>query len=315
MNYDADYVIIGSGFGGAVSALRLTEKGYRVLVVEKGRRFKAEDFPKRNWNLRKWLWWPAVGFRGFFRISLFRHVTVLSGVGVGGGSLVYANTLPLPKPEFFRQGSWAGLRDWQAELERHYKNALKMLGASPNPVLQSGDKALQQLARQLGLEDKFGPTNVAVYFGEPDKETPDPFFGGQGPSRKGCNFCGGCMVGCRHNAKNTLDKNYLYLAEQKGATIFSEKEIYNIIPLRASDGSDGYLLKWSSTRPGNRETGEIRSHGVVLSGGVLGTVPLLLKLKKSSLPNLSDMVGKNVRTNSESLVGCNATQILRNPDN
>jgi cholesterol oxidase len=300
---DYDYVIIGSGFGGSVSALRLSEKGYRVLVLEKGRRWLATDFPKRNWNLRRWLWLPFLRFFGFFKITWFRHVTVLSGVGVGGGSLVYANTLPLPKPEFFKAPSWAHLADWEAELKDFYPLAKRMLGAVTCPRLETGDKALQKLATDLGREKGFESTEVAVFFGEPERTVPDPYFNGRGPDRAGCTFCGGCMVGCRYNAKNTLDRNYLYLAEQAGAKVQPESEVIDVRPLCALDGSEGYRVRWrTSTRPFGLK-GEYTTRGVVFAGGVLGTVPLLLKLKRFSLPNLSDLVGSRVRTNSESLIG------------
>ncbi len=298
-----DFIIIGSGFGGSVSALRLTEKGYKVLVLEKGKRMTEKDFPKSNWNLKKWFWLPAFRFFGFFKITWFRHVTILSGVGVGGGSLVYANTLPVPKPEFFKAPSWAHLADWEKELKEFYPLATKMLGAVPCPRLESGDLALKTLAEQIGKAEGFEPANVAVFFGEPEKTVPDPYFNGKGPKRAGCVFCGGCMVGCRFNAKNTLDKNYLYLAEQQGAVIRPESEVYDVIPLGKSDGSEGYRVKWRSSTSPLKTCGAFTCNGVIFSGGVLGTVPLLLKLKRSSLSSISDRVGAHARTNSESLMG------------
>lgn len=300
---DHDFIVIGSGFGGSVAALRLSEKGYRVLVLEKGRRWQAGDFPKRNWNLRRWLWIPFLRFFGFFKITWFRHVTILSGVGVGGGSLVYANTLPLPKKEFFHAPSWAHLADWEQELKEFYPRARAMLGATTCPRLDTGDKALRKLAQELGKEKDFEPTEVAVFFGEPEKTVPDPYFNGKGPDRAGCTFCGGCMVGCRYNAKNTLDRNYLHLAEQAGAVVQPESEVLDVSPICDPGGSEGYYVRWkTSTRPFGPK-GTYTARGVVFAGGVLGTVPLLLKLKRSSLPRLSDLVGSRVRTNSESLIG------------
>jgi len=290
---DWDFVVVGSGFGGSVSALRLAEKGYRVLVLEKGRRFGKDDFPKSNWDLAKWLWRPELGLRGIFQMSFFRHVTILHGVGVGGGSLVYANTLPTPKDDFFRAPSWAHLADWRRELERHYATARAMLGSAENPRLGKGDHVLREIAREIGREEHFHPTNVAVYFGAPGKEVPDPYFGGDGPARTGCNFCGACMTGCRVGAKNTLDKNYLYLAERRGATVLPETEVRAV--RKRQNG--GYTLETSQ--------GIFTAHQVVLAGGVMGTVPLLLAMKEDpeGLPALSDHVGDFVRTNSEALIG------------
>lgn len=301
--HDYDYIIIGSGFGGAVSALRLAEKGYRVLALEKGKRLAAKDFPKTNWNLKKWLWLPALRCFGLFKLTYFRHVAVLSGVGVGGGSLVYANTLPVPKSKFFRAESWAHLADWEEELQPFYQTALAMLGATPNPRLESGDLALQQLARELGKAERFQTTNVAVYFGKPGVSESDPYFNGKGPSRTGCIYCGGCMLGCRHNSKNTLDKNYLHLAQQLGAMIQAEAEVYDVRPLDQHHGATGYRVKWRSSTKLFKTRGEYSTAGVIFAGGVMGTLPLLLQLQRSSLPRLSEQVGANIRTNSESLIG------------
>lgn len=298
-----DFIIIGSGFGGSVSALRLTEKGYKVLVIEKGRTYSPEEFPKTNWNLRKWLWVPSLRFYGFFKMTFFRHVGVLSGVGVGGGSLVYANTLPRPGKEFFNSGNWAGLADWENELKPFYETGEKMLGAEINPELYDSDLALQDLARQLGMDQFFEPTKASVFFGEPEKIVPDPYFNGEGPDREGCSFCGGCMTGCRHNAKNTLDKNYLYLAEKKGAHILPEHWVKSIIPIDSSDGRSGYQLifrKTSSLFFSKKKS--VLTTGVILAGGVLGTVRLMLDMRRKFLPALSQMVGDCIRTNNESLV-------------
>jgi cholesterol oxidase len=302
-NYDYDYIIIGSGFGGSVSALRLSEKGYKVLVLEKGKWLSAKDFPTTNWHVKKWLWIPGLRFFGLFKITLFRHVTTLSGVGVGGGSLVYANTLPVPKPDFFRSETWAHLADWENELKPFYPVALNMLGTARNPRLEVGDRALQELSKRIGKEENFEATNVAVFFGEPGVTVKDPYFNGRGPDRAGCTFCGGCMTGCRHNAKNTLDKNYLYFAQQNGATIQSESEVVDVLPADKKNGEEGYIVKWKSSTKFIKKKGEVTARGIVFAGGVLGTVKLLLRLKKTSLPNVSDKIGSHIRTNSESLIG------------
>ena len=226
-----DFIVIGSGFGGSVSALRLVEKGYRVLLLEKGRRFSASDFPSSNWDLRRWMWMPELGLRGLFKMSFLPHLTVVHGVGYGGGSLVYANTLPVPGEPFFRAPSWAGLADWQTELAPHYATARRMLGATRNPHLTRIDEVFRKVAQDVGRAQHFQPTDVAVYFGEPGKTVRDPFFAGQGPDRTGCIFCGGCMLGCRHGAKNTLDRNYLYLAEQRGLQVHTEAEVTHVAPI------------------------------------------------------------------------------------
>ena len=226
-----DYIIIGSGFGGSVSALRLTEKGYKVLVIEKGKWYTANDFARTNWDIKRWLWIPFFRCFGIMKMSFFKHITIASGVGVGGGSLVYANTLPVPKSAFFNSGSWAHLNNWENDLKPFYEIALKMLGASKNPLLFDADKALLNLAKETGKEQDFSPTNVAVFFGKPNVTQLDPYFKGEGPDRVGCNFCGACMTGCPNNSKNTLDKNYLYLAQKKGAKILAEHEVTTIKPL------------------------------------------------------------------------------------
>ncbi len=298
-----DYVIIGSGFGGSVSALRLSEKGYKVLVIEKGKWWKPEDFPENNWHLRKWLWLPAFRFFGFFKMTFLRHVGILSGVGVGGGSLVYANTLPRPRNAFFKSGSWAKAGDWKKELEPYYQMAEKMLGADRNPKLFDADLALQDVATQMGHDKEFEPTDVAVFFGEAEVKVPDPFFDGEGPEREGCRHCGACMTGCRYNAKNTLDKNYLYLAIKKGTDVLAEHKVVEVRPAGKEDGSDGYLLTFKkSTGVLFSRKKQLKAKNVVFAGGVLGTVRLLLDMKKKSLPRLSNMIGDDIRTNNESLI-------------
>ncbi len=295
-----DVIVIGSGFGGSVAALRLAEKGYRVLVLEKGKRFAPGDFPKTNWDLRRWLWMPEAAMHGIFKMTFFEHVTIFSGVGVGGGSLVYANTLPVPKESFFKSGSWAGLRDWQSELAPHYVTAKRMLGATPNPQLSPGDEVLHQIARDRGREKDFAPTNVAVFFGEPGKRVPDPYFEGKGPERTGCTFCGACMTGCRVGAKNTLDKNYLYLAEKLGLEILAETEATAVRPRPGG----GYVVLARTGLGWKKESRTFTADRVVFAGGVLGTVDLLLKMKEDpdGLPGLSPRTGELVRTNSESLI-------------
>ncbi|MCO4823118.1 MAG: GMC family oxidoreductase [Flavobacteriaceae bacterium] len=307
MQLDYDYVIIGSGFGGSVSALRLSEKGYKVLIIEKGRWYEGKDFPKTNWDLKKWMWAPKAKLYGFFKMTFLNHVTVLSGVGVGGGSLTYANTLPIPKTDFYKTGSWSNLRNWELDLKPFYKIAYKMLGATENTQLFEADELIKDLANDIGKEAHFETTKVAVYFGEPGKKVSDPYFEGKGPDRTGCIYCGACMTGCRHNAKNTLDKNYLYFAQQLGAKIIAEKEVIDVSVLGNIDGSEGYKVTFKKS-VGKSKKGSVTTKGVIFSGGVMGTVPLLLKLKEQSLPNLSDAVGKQIRTNNESLLLITSTE-------
>ncbi len=296
MTIDYDYIIIGSGFGGSVSALRLAEKGYKVLVIEKGKWKKAGDFPRTNWQLHKWLWLPALGWHGIFKMTFFRHLSVISGVGVGGGSLVYANTLPTPKADFFNSGSWQGLANWEEELAPHYQRAYEMLGATKNPQFFDADKVLQQVAKDH--HKKINPTPVAVFFGAADKLVPDPYFNGKGPERAGCNFCGQCMTGCPYNAKNTLDKNYLYLAQQKGAAILAEHTVTGLIP----EKNNTYTLIYEKTGSLLAKKKKLKAKGIIFAGGVLGTVPLLLKLKQTTLPKLSAHIGKDIRSNNEALI-------------
>jgi cholesterol oxidase len=230
-HYDYDWIVIGSGFGGSVSALRLSEKGYSVGVLECGRRFEDEDFAKSTWSLRKFVWVPHFGLRGIMRIYLFKDVAILAGCGVGGGSLVYANTLYVPPKAFFEADEWRHLEDWETTLAPHYATAKRMLGAVDVPFENDADRLFQELAKDMGV--KYQRPTVGVYFGEEGKTVPDPFFDGEGPERAGCIKCGQCMVGCRHNAKNTLRKNYLYLAERNGVEIWSQRHVVDVKPLGA----------------------------------------------------------------------------------
>ena len=301
-----DYIVIGSGFGGSVSAMRLAQKGYRVAVLEAGRRYQKEDFPKTNWNLRKFLWMPGLGFKGIWRISLLRNVAILGGAGVGGGSLNYANTLYISPDRFFENEEIEALGG-KEELLPFYELAQKMLGVVQNPVETESDRVMRRAAAQLGCDDTYRRTPVAVFFGKEGETESDPYFLGEGPSRTGCTLCGGCMTGCRFGAKNTLDRNYLYFAEKFGAAIFAEHKVLEVRPL-GEDGADGYRI--TARRPGGLPGGKrviFNSRGVVFSAGVLGDLRILLKMKeKNILPRLSSRLGRGVRTNSEVLLGVKA---------
>ncbi|MGY0504297.1 GMC oxidoreductase [Luteimonas sp. e5] len=306
--YDCDYAVIGSGFGGSVAALRLAEKGYRVQVIEQGRRWNAQDMPHSSWNLRRWLWRPALGLRGFFGLRIFGHVAVLHGNAVGGGSIVYANTLLQPPDSVWHEGSWAGLADWPAIMPPHYARVRRMLGVEVNRRMAEADFRLQAMARELGLEAGFHATEVGVYFGAEGEAqgTPhaDPYFAGEGPPRRSCIGCGACMVGCRHGAKNTLDLNYLYLAERRGVQVLAETRVDDLRPLGAEDGRDGYRLRLRPTFSPLAAGRELRCRGVVLAASSLGTQELLLRMRhKGRLPRLSPALGQRVRTNAESLIG------------
>lgn len=305
-----DYVIIGSGFGGSVSAMRLTEKGYSVLVLEKGKRFNDSDFAKSNWQFWKYIWMPAIRAHGILQIAILKGVMVLHGAGVGGGSLGYANVLEVPTDETFATPAWNQNLKWGEALKPHYENAKRMLGVARNPKLWKADSLLKEMAEERGMGHTFRATDVGAYFGEAGLTVPDPFFGGEGPERAGCRHCGGCMVGCRHNAKNTLPKNYLYFAEKQGAEIRAEVEVTDVKPLAVSHEQSTFnhaayeVTCQSSTSPfKGRHT--IYARNVIFSAGVMGTMKLLLQLRdiKKSLPKLSGRLGTMVRTNSEGLLG------------
>ncbi len=304
-----DFVIIGSGFGGSVSALRLAEKGYSVLVLEKGRRFRDQDFPKTNWEFWKYLWLPALRLQGILQISFLKGAMVLHGTGVGGGSLGYANVLEIPTPETFATPAWNTPLPWGKVLQPHYDTARKMLGAARNPKLWKADEILRTMAEEIGMGGTFRATDVGAYFGDEGVTVPDPYFAGAGPDRAGCKHCGGCMVGCRYNAKNTLPKNYLHLAEKNGAQVKAGSEVVDIRPLSSLDDPSseaGYEITWrSSTRFFKGPSRRVHARRVILAGGVMGTLNLLLRLrdKTRSLTGLSPRLGDMVRTNSEALLG------------
>jgi cholesterol oxidase len=241
--FDHDWLIVGSGFGGSVSALRLTEKGYKVGVLECGRRYRDEDYATSTWQIGKFFWAPFFGLHGITRLSPFKDAFIASGAAVGGGSVVYANTLYRASPAFFASPQWAGLNDWSAALKPHYDVAEHMLGVTMVPFESDNQKLLKEVGKAFGVEKTFTRTPCGVFFGEPGVRVPDPYFGGEGPARTGCERCGACMLGCRVGAKNTLLKNYLWFAERKGAQIFPEREVVDIRPLGAADGSDGYAVE------------------------------------------------------------------------
>jgi len=300
-DWDFDYVVIGAGFGGSVAALRLAEKGYSVAVIERGRRWPSEQFPPTNWNLRKFLWAPALRCFGIQAITILRDVMALHGCGVGGGSLVYGGVLLVPPDEVFHAAPWGTLGDWQQDLAPHYATALRMLGVTTADCQTEMDHMLRAIAEDLGRGETWHRLPVGIYFGTPGETAADPFFQGQGPDRVGCTQCGGCLSGCRQGAKNSLDKNYLHLAEARGVKIVSETEVRDIRPL-AGGGYAIEAVRLTGGLWGRRRT--FRARGVVAAGGVLGTVPLLLRCKRrGSLPAISERLGDVVRTNSDALVG------------
>jgi len=293
---DFDYAVIGSGFGGSVAALRLQEKGLRVCVVEQGRRFQPSDFPETNWDLRRYLWLPGLGLRGPQALSLLRHVMLLHGVGLGGGSLIYTGVLVEPPPAFFEAPVWRDLCDWQTELRPHFETVRRTIGISVTQHRSEPDVRVEELARERGGGLRDVP--MGILLGEPGqegREVADPYLGGRGPARRTCTLCGGCMVGCRFGAKNTLDRNYLFLAERLGAEIRTETKVTLVEPLGEPDGGAGYRITTSR--------GPITARGVVLAAGALGTQSLLLRCREQgALPRLSDRLGAEVRINNEDIV-------------
>jgi cholesterol oxidase len=315
-----DFVIIGSGFGGSVSAMRLAEKDYSVLVLERGKRFRDQDFASTNWKVWKYLWLPGLRCYGVMQITPFKDVVALHGSGVGGGSLGYANVLMQPDDETFAHPSWHHLQDWKAALQPHYATARRMLGVTRNPRLGLSEHILEQVADEMGASDTLHPTDVGVYFGDdsapPGTEVPDPFFAGQGPSRSTCRFCGGCIVGCRYNSKNTLVKNYLFFAEKYGAQVQAEAQVHDIRPLEVSqpDGARYEVAYHRTTGFLFHPEKVVRARNVIVSAGSLGTQKLLFRCRDltHSLPRISPRLGTMVRTNHETLLGATSPDFKTN---
>ena len=300
MTNSFDVVIIGSGFGGSVSALRLREKGYSVAVLEAGRRFRDKDFPKTSWRLRKFLYAPAIGCYGIQRIHILPDVLILAGAGVGGGSLVYANTLYQPGDEYFKDPQWASITDWKSELGPWYDQARRMLGVAENPYFSPSDQAMKEVADEMGVGHTFKMADLGIYFGD-GKGVPakDPYFGGVGPDRVGCQQCGACMTGCQFNAKNTLPKNYLGLAESAGAKVFPMTTVKSF-----SHDADGlWEILAVKTNDPFASTIRFEAKQVIGAAGTYNTQKLLHKMKVKSLPKLSNHLGQLSRTNSEALTG------------
>ncbi len=297
-----DFAVIGSGFGGSVSALRLAEKGYKVVVLEQGNRVTPLDMEEASRSLFKLLWMPLLGIKGFFTQQFYRHLSIVGGVGVGGGSIVYAAVLLRPKDDFYNDPSWSGLGvNWKKELKPHYDTASRMLGLKTNPNQDIMDDYLKKTAKKMGALKTFGPVDNGIYFGTPEVTRTDPFFGGLGPARDGCHLCGECLTGCKHGSKNTLDKNYLYLAEKLGVTVLPNRKVVNIIP--REDGMYHLTVK-DPTRRLKRCPG-VRAKKVIVAAGVLGTLELMFRCKTitRTLPRISKELGTVVRTNSEAIVG------------
>jgi cholesterol oxidase len=297
-----DYAVIGSGFGGSVAALRLSEKGYKVAVIEQGGWVTPADMEEANSSVRHLNWFPALGLSGYFTQNFYRHVTIVGGTAVGGGSIVYAAVLLKPRDEFYSDPAWSELGvDWKQSLATHYETAARMLGVTENPNCDIQDDYLCETARAMGAEATYGSTPNGIYFGTPEVLQPDPFFGGAGPSRAGCHLCGRCLTGCPHGSKNSLDRNYLYLAQRLGADILPHRKVTGIVPLKDS----GYLLNLRHPLKRFRKYPDLKAGKVIVAAGVLGTLELLFRCRDTTknLPDISAQLGKVVRTNSEAVVG------------
>jgi cholesterol oxidase len=297
MDPDYDVIVIGSGFGGSVAALRLSEKGYRVGMLEMGARWRPQDHPPNSWHLRKYLWQPYLGLIGPAQVTVLKNVVIQSGVGVGGGSLIYGNVLYEPSEQFYNDPQWASITDWKAELAPYYDQAKRMLGVATNPRLTPSDEVLKSVADDLGVADTFHPTQVGVFFGEPGKTVPDPYFGGVGPDRAGCIFCAQCLTGCPHNAKNTIERNYLYLAEKAGTQVHP---MTTVVDVRESPAGGYEVETIHSGRWVRKQRRTWRADQVVFSAAAIGTQNLLHRLRTNgSLPRISPRLGELARTNSE----------------
>jgi cholesterol oxidase len=309
-DFDYDWLVIGSGFGGSVSALRLAQKGYSVAVLECGRRFADDDFAERTADFRRYNWMPHLGGRGVLRLSMFKDVFVLSGCGVGGGSLGYANTLYRARPGFYENPQWSQMADWASELEPFYAEAERMLGVTPYDRDGVADVLLREYGESIGAGETYKRTPVGVFLGEPGETVPDPYFGGEGPERTGCVRCGRCMIGCRYGAKNTLVKNYLWFAEKLGVRILADRTVTDIRPLGDGSGADGYEVTHQRSGALLRHgRASARARGVIVAAGALGTNRLLQRCKlNGSLPQLSDRLGHTVRTNSEAIISVAAPE-------
>lgn len=299
--FDYDIVIIGSGFGGSVSALRLAEKGWKIAVLEQGRRLTDAELAKAGTDPKALAWMPALGLKGFFAQDVFQHVGIVRGIGVGGGSLVYAAVLLQPRESFYQDPAWKSLsKDWQAELAPHYSTAQAMLGVTPNPYHGLQDDWLQETARRMGAADNYSTVPQGIFFGDPVQPQADPFFDGAGPARQGCNQCGRCITGCAYNAKNSLDKNYLYLAQKAGVEVLAERMVSHLEKL----AGEGYLIHQRASF-GGQQLAPLRAKKVIVSAGVLGTLDILFASRDRyrTLPELPASLGQHVRTNSEAIVG------------